>query len=69
MNVGMRVRGSLLAALMMFPVPAAATLGAALVASSASAQTISSIEVQGNKRVEIETVRSYFKGDANGRLD
>jgi outer membrane protein insertion porin family len=69
MNVGMRVRGSLLAALMMFAVPAAATLGAALVSSPASAQTVSSIEVQGNKRVEIETIRSYFKGGVGGRLD
>ena len=69
MNVGMRLRGGLLAALMMFAVPAAATLGVALVSSPAAAQTVSSIEVQGNRRVEIETIRSYFKGDANGRLD
>jgi outer membrane protein insertion porin family len=69
MNVGMRVRGSLLAALMMFAVPAAATLGAALVSSPATAQTVSSIEVQGNKRVEIETIRSYFKGGVGGHLD
>jgi outer membrane protein insertion porin family len=69
MNVGMRVRGGVLAALMMFAMPAAATLGVALVSSPAAAQTVSSIEVQGNRRVEIETIRSYFKGDANGRLD
>jgi outer membrane protein insertion porin family len=69
MNVGMRVRGGVLAALMMFAMPAAATLGIALVSSPAVAQTVSSIEVQGNRRVEIETIRSYFKGDANGRLD
>jgi outer membrane protein insertion porin family len=69
MNVGMRVRGGVLAALMMFAMPAAATLGIALVSSPAAAQTVSSIEVQGNRRVEIETIRSYFKGDANGRLD
>jgi outer membrane protein insertion porin family len=65
----MRVRGGVLAALMMFAMPAAATLGIALVSSPAAAQTVSSIEVQGNRRVEIETIRSYFKGDANGRLD
>jgi outer membrane protein insertion porin family len=69
MNVGMRVRGGILAALMIFAVPAAAALGAALVSSPAAAQTVSSIEVQGNRRVEIETIRSYFKGGAGGHLD
>src|ERR1700726_3601802 len=69
MNVGMRLRGGVLAALMMFGVPAAATLGVALVSLPAAAQTVSSIEVQGNRRVEIETIRSYFKGGAGGRLD
>src|ERR1700734_3702086 len=44
MNVGMRVRGGVLAALMMFAMPAAATLGVALVSSPAAAQTVSSIE-------------------------
>ncbi len=69
MNVGMRVRGGVLAALMMFALPAAATLGVALVSSPAVAQTVSSIEVQGNRRVEIETIRSYFKGGPGGHLD
>src|ERR1700726_4368165 len=69
MNVGMRLRGGVLAALLMFGVPAAATLGVALVSSPAVAQTVSSIEVQGNRRVEIETIRSYFKGGAGGHLD
>src|ERR1700691_2425889 len=69
MNVGMRVRGGVLAALMMFAAPAVATLGVAFVSSPAAAQTVSSIEVQGNKRVEIETIRSYFKGGEGGRLD
>ena len=62
MNVGMRVRGGLLAALMMFAVPAAATLGARLLSSPAAAQTVSSIEVQGNRRVEIETDPLVFQG-------
>jgi len=62
MNFGMRVRGGVLAALMMFGVPATATLGVALVSLPAAAQTVSSVEVQGNRRVEIETIRSYFKG-------
>ena len=69
MNFGMRLRGGVLAALLMFGVPAAAALGVALVSSPAAAQTVSSIEVQGNRRVEIETIRSYFKGGAGGRLD
>jgi outer membrane protein insertion porin family len=69
MNVGMRVRGGVLAALMMFAMPAAATLGVALFSLPAAAQTVSSIEVQGNRRVEIETIRSYFKAGAGGHLD
>src|ERR1700675_2997470 len=59
MNVGIRVRGGLLAALTMFT----------LVSSPAVAQTASSIEVEGNRRVEVETIRSYFKPGPGGRLD
>jgi outer membrane protein insertion porin family len=44
--------------------------GLLTVASSgvAVAQTVNSIVVQGNRRVEAETVRSYFKGGPGGRL-
>jgi outer membrane protein insertion porin family len=70
MNVGMRVRGGLLAALMiMFAVPVAVTLAAMLVSSPVLAQTVSSIQVEGNRRVELETIRSYFKPGPGGRLD
>jgi outer membrane protein insertion porin family len=69
MNVGMRVRGSLFAALMMFAVPVIATLATTAVSSPAAAQTVSSIEVEGNRRVEVETIRSYFKPGPGGRLD
>src|SRR3982075_2396218 len=69
MNVGMRVRGGLLAALVMFAVPVAATLAAMLVSSPALAQTVSSIEVEGTRRVEAEAIRSYFKPGPGGRLD
>ena len=69
MNVGMRVRGGLLAALIMFAVPVAATLAGLLVSSPAVAQTVSSIQVEGNRRVEVETIRSYFKPGPGGRLD
>jgi outer membrane protein insertion porin family len=65
----MRVRGGLLAALIMFAVPVAATLAAMVVSSPAIAQGVSSILVEGNRRVEIETIRSYFKPGPGGRLD
>src|SRR3984957_1220053 len=69
MNVGMRVRGGLLAALIMFAVPVAAGLAAMLASAPAAAQTVSTIQVEGNRRVEIETIRSYFKPGPGGRLD
>ncbi|MEH2549280.1 outer membrane protein insertion porin family [Bradyrhizobium sp. AZCC 2262] len=65
MNVGMQLRGGLLAVLMMLAIPVAATLSS----SPAVAQTVSSIEVEGNRRVEVETIRSYFKPGPAGRLD
>src|ERR1700724_2602992 len=69
MKLGMRVRGGVLAALMMFAVPVAASLAAVLASSSAIAQTVASIQVEGNRRVELETIRSYFKPGPGGRLD
>jgi outer membrane protein insertion porin family len=68
MNFGMRVRGGLFAALIMFAMPVA-VLAVLLVPSAAAAQTVSSIQVEGNRRVEIETIRSYFKPGPGGRLD
>src|SRR6202051_1772542 len=69
MNVGMRVRGGLLAALVMCALPVVGTLAAILVSPPAAAQTVSSIQVEGNRRVEVETIRSYFKPGSGGRLD
>lgn len=69
MKVGMRVRGGLLAALVMLSTPFAATLAVGFASSPASAQTVDSIEVQGNRRVEAATIRSYFKAGPNGKLD
>src|SRR3954452_8922211 len=70
MNVGMRVlRGGFLAALIMIAMPVAAVVSSALVSSSAVAQTTASIVVEGNRRVELETIRSYFKPGPGGRLD
>src|ERR1700712_1913960 len=68
MNVGMRLRGGLLAALTMVATPVAVALAPVLVASPAVAQTVSSIQVEGNRRVEVETIRSYFKAAPDGRL-
>jgi outer membrane protein insertion porin family len=69
MKFGMGFRGGLLAALIMFAVPVVAPLAAALASSQAAAQNLGSIEVVGNRRVEIETIRSYFKAGPGGRLD
>src|SRR5215470_8160181 len=67
MKFGMRVRGGMLAALVMFAVPVAAAL-TTLVSAPAAAQTVASISVEGNRRVEVETIRSYFKPGPGGRL-
>ena len=69
MKLGMRVRGGLLAALVMFATPLAATLAVGFASSPASAQTVDSIEVEGNRRVETSTIRSYFKPGPGGKLD
>jgi outer membrane protein insertion porin family len=59
----------LLATLILFGAPVVAPVGAVLVSSSALAQTVQSISVEGNRRVEVETIRSYFKPGPGGRLD
>ncbi|UPK31981.1 outer membrane protein assembly factor BamA [Bradyrhizobium sp. 186] len=69
MKFGLRLRGGLLAALIMFGAPVVAPVGAVFVSSSALAQTVQSISVEGNRRVEVETIRSYFKPGPGGRLD
>ena len=68
MMFGMRVRGGLFAALVMFAAPVAATLAAVAVSAPAQAQTVDSIAVEGNRRVELETIRSYFHPGPGGRL-
>lgn len=62
------LRGGLLAALMAIALPAA-VVAVTSVASPAAAQTASSIVVEGNRRVEAETIRTYFKPGPGGRLD
>jgi outer membrane protein insertion porin family len=47
-----------------------AMAGAGIVAPAAAvAQTVSSIVVEGNRRVESDTIRSYFRPGPGGRLD
>ncbi|WP_426407299.1 outer membrane protein assembly factor BamA [Bradyrhizobium ganzhouense] len=69
MKFGLRLRGGLLATLIMFGAPVFAPVGAVFVSSSALAQTVQSISVEGNRRVEVETIRSYFKPGPGGHLD
>ncbi|AHY50204.1 outer membrane protein [Bradyrhizobium japonicum SEMIA 5079] len=59
----------MLATLILFGAPVLAPVGAGFVSSSALAQTVQSISVEGNRRVEVETIRSYFKPGPGGRLD
>jgi outer membrane protein insertion porin family len=46
----------------------AAPMGGALLSMPAAAQTVASIAVEGNRRVEVETIRSYFKPGPGGLL-
>jgi len=52
----------------MFAVPATAMLGSVVLSAPVAAQTLSSISVEGNRRVEVETIRSYFKPGPGGHL-
>jgi outer membrane protein insertion porin family len=64
------LRGGLIAVLMTLAAPLAA--GLAVIAADVSpayAQSAASIEVEGNRRVEADTIRSYFKPGPDGRLD
>ncbi len=65
MKFGIPVRGGLFAALTMI----ALLMSAALASSPVAAQNVASIQVEGNRRVEIETIRSYFTPGPGGRLD
>jgi len=53
----------------MCALPVAVVATAPLVSSPAAAQTAASIGVEGNRRIEADTIRSYFKPGPNGRLD
>ena len=51
------------------PLPTAAVLGAALAAPAGVGISPNAIVVEGNRRVEADTVRSYFKPGPSGVLD
>ena len=53
----------------MSAVSIASSLTLALLPRPVAAQAMQSIVVEGNRRVEAETVRSYFKPGPGGRLD
>jgi outer membrane protein insertion porin family len=63
------VRGGLFAALLLVAAPAASVMAVIGSGSPAAAQSAASIEVEGNRRVEADTIRSYFKAGPDGRLD
>ena len=63
------LRGGVAASLVMVAMPVATTATAVLSASPAAAQAVSSIGVEGNRRVDVDTIRSYFKPGPSGRLD
>lgn len=70
MMFGLRgLRGGLAAALIVFAAPAATVAALGFASTAAQAQTVASIEVEGNRRIEADTVRSYFKPGPGGRLD
>lgn len=62
------LRGGVAAALIAVALPAA-VVAVTTVATSAVAQSASSIVVEGNRRVEADTIRTYFKPGPSGRLD
>jgi outer membrane protein insertion porin family len=53
----------------MCALPVAVVATAPLMSSPVAAQTAASIGVEGNRRIEADTIRSYFKPGPNGRLD
>jgi outer membrane protein insertion porin family len=63
----LNLRGML--ALIILATPVIALSGRGAIAAPAAAQSVAAITVEGNRRVEAETVRSYFKPGANGTLD
>src|SRR6187551_3685146 len=63
------VRGWVASCLILGGILIGAGGGTVLSTGAAVAQTVNSIVVEGNRRVEADTIRSYFKPGAGGRLD
>src|SRR3954468_4122761 len=69
MGLWVRVRGLALAGLVLGGVIVGSGVASLVTADSAVAQTASSIVVEGNRRVEADTIRSYFRVGPGERLD
>ena len=62
------VRGWVASCLVLGGILVGAGSGTLLSAGAAVAQTVNSIVVEGNRRVEADTIRSYFRPGPGGRL-
>ena len=69
MRLWVRVRGLAIAGLVLGGVLVGLSSASLVTAESAVAQTASSIVVEGNRRVESDTIRSYFRVGPGERLD
>ncbi|MEA2878848.1 MAG: outer membrane protein insertion porin family [Hyphomicrobiales bacterium] len=69
MGLWVRVRGLALAGLVLGGVVVGLSTASLVTANSAVAQTATSIVVEGNRRVESDTIRSYFSVAPGERLD
>src|SRR3954468_18663012 len=69
MGLWVRVRGLALAGLVLGGVVVGSGLASLVMGDAAVAQTASSIIVEGNRRVESDTIRSYFRVGPGERLD
>src|SRR5215212_11102054 len=69
MRLWVRVRGLAIAGLVLGGVLVGLSSASLVTANSAVAQTASSIVVEGNRRVESDTIRSYFRIGPGERLD
>src|SRR6266850_7540221 len=69
MGLWVRVRGLASAGLVLGGVVVGLSAASLVTANSAVAQTATSIVVEGNRRVESDTIRSYFRVAPGERLD
>jgi outer membrane protein insertion porin family len=65
---GLSIAGFVLGGIVLNLAAVGLTVGVAY-AQTPGSQTVNSIVVEGNRRVEASTIRSYFKAGPNGRLD